>query len=160
MGSNRNGWTPEQQEQLLTMAAQGFSASEIGDAVGRSRNAVLGRCFREGISLQDINQWAKDKTVVTKRNRVKQNLMKVVTRPKFTWQDRIAPVSTKPLRISFIDLEPSECRYILGKTAGAATVYCGLPVVEPHSYCVEHCRTCFDLSRMRGSGFHFNLTIR
>jgi hypothetical protein len=46
-----SAWTDEQRETLRRMAAEGATGLEIGGAIGKSRNAVLGHCYRHGITL-------------------------------------------------------------------------------------------------------------
>lgn len=42
-------------EQIVALAKQGNSATDIGAALGCSRNAVLGLAFRNGLSIADFN---------------------------------------------------------------------------------------------------------
>lgn len=42
----RNDWTPETVERLKQLAAEGYSASAIGRALGMTRGAVLGKAHR------------------------------------------------------------------------------------------------------------------
>lgn len=45
-------WQPEEEEILKAMAAEGHSASQIAKAlIGRTRNAVIGKCSRLSITL-------------------------------------------------------------------------------------------------------------
>ena len=44
-------WTPEQDKTARDMADEGFSAAQIGTAVGRTQNAVLGYAKRHGIKV-------------------------------------------------------------------------------------------------------------
>lgn len=45
-------WADAEFEILKEMAANGFSGSLIGQAVGKTRMAVIGKCHREGIILR------------------------------------------------------------------------------------------------------------
>lgn len=47
-------WTIQRQRELETMAAQGLSAKKIGQALGVSRSAVLGRAFRTGVKFHGV----------------------------------------------------------------------------------------------------------
>lgn len=44
-------WTPEAQCRLEEFARAGLTGAQIAEALGVTRNAVLGRCFRTGITL-------------------------------------------------------------------------------------------------------------
>lgn len=48
---NGQAWSKEHQALARKMAAQGASGSEIGKAVGRSREAAIGWCYRHGVKL-------------------------------------------------------------------------------------------------------------
>lgn len=53
-------WEEEELAILRKMAAEGASASEIGDALGASRNAVIGKCRRCGIKLpMSQEKWSR-----------------------------------------------------------------------------------------------------
>lgn len=45
-------WTPEQNERLKKLWRDGFSASEIGKKMGKSRCAVLGRVNRMNLPMR------------------------------------------------------------------------------------------------------------
>jgi hypothetical protein len=45
-------WTDEQTEQLRTLASEGKSSGEIAEWFGVTRNAVAGKCHREGVRLK------------------------------------------------------------------------------------------------------------
>lgn len=45
-------WTPEQDAQLVEMIGQGQSASYVAKAMGRSRNAVMGRAYRKALQFK------------------------------------------------------------------------------------------------------------
>ncbi|WP_299941195.1 hypothetical protein [uncultured Nitratireductor sp.] len=47
----RKGWTAEDDRLMREMALAGRSATDVGDALGRSRNAVLGRATRTGVKF-------------------------------------------------------------------------------------------------------------
>lgn len=44
-------WTPDDQDELVRLARAGMSASQIAAALGVTKNAVIGRCHRTGVSL-------------------------------------------------------------------------------------------------------------
>jgi len=55
------GWTPEEQATLARMASEGARAAEIAEALGYTRNAVLGRAHRTGVRLTYRVPPAKEK---------------------------------------------------------------------------------------------------
>ena len=54
-------WTPEQDKTARDMADDGFSPAQIGAAIGRTRNAVLGYGKRRGISMAPRSTKARDR---------------------------------------------------------------------------------------------------
>ena len=44
-------WSPENKARLVDLIAEGVTASEAGRRLGISKNMVIGKCNREGITL-------------------------------------------------------------------------------------------------------------
>ncbi len=44
-------WTPARQQELITLAAEQLSASDIAARLNTTRNAVIGRSHRTGVKL-------------------------------------------------------------------------------------------------------------
>ena len=44
-------WTKDQVTTLRSRAAKGASAADIGKAVSKTRDAVIGKCWRDGVQL-------------------------------------------------------------------------------------------------------------
>lgn len=52
-------WTDARVADLRRRAAEGWSASDIGKAFGTTKNAIIGKCDREGIQLAgDRARWS------------------------------------------------------------------------------------------------------
>ena len=45
------GWTPDRLTRLRQLVAEGATAGEIAGVMGVSRDAVIGKCAREGLRL-------------------------------------------------------------------------------------------------------------
>jgi hypothetical protein len=52
VAKSKTSWVDEEMATLRELAAAGYTAYQIGEAVGRSRNAVIGQCHRRGIELK------------------------------------------------------------------------------------------------------------
>ncbi len=50
----------EDHAELVRLARQRLSAAQIGRKLGRTRNAVIGRCYREGVRLYGGAFWLGD----------------------------------------------------------------------------------------------------
>ena len=115
-------------------------ALQIADILGVTKNAVIGRAKRLGLSR-------------TKEARVKSH--KPLS-PFGSWRrkgwDRIqrmfrprqepVPVVAPPGGIAIMELTGSTCRWPVSGT-GADMMYCGNEVHKEKSYCLEHCRIAF-----------------
>lgn len=115
-------------------------AKQIAELLGVTKNAVIGRAKRLGLSR-------------TKEARVKSHkpLAPFGSWPRTGW-DRIrrifkpradpVPVVYTPGGITIMDLTGSTCRWPVSGT-GADMMYCGGEVHKEQSYCLEHCRIAF-----------------
>jgi GcrA cell cycle regulator len=54
-------WTDEEHKTLLDMWEAGHTAAEIAKALGKTRNSILGRVYRQGISRNGVplSWWRK-----------------------------------------------------------------------------------------------------
>jgi hypothetical protein len=52
VAKSKTSWGDEEMATLRELAAAGYTAYQIGEAVGRSRNAVIGQCHRRDIELK------------------------------------------------------------------------------------------------------------
>ena len=115
-------------------------AKQIAELLGITKNAVIGRAKRLGLSR-------------TKEARVKSH--KPLS-PFGSWRrkgwDRIqrmfrprpepVPVVHIPGGITLMDLTNATCRWPVSGT-GADMMYCGGEVHKEKSYCLKHCRIAF-----------------
>ena len=115
-------------------------AKQIAKLLGVTKNAVIGRAKRLGLSR-------------TKEARVKSH--KPLS-PFGSWRrkgwDRIqrmfrprqepVPVVAPPGGIAIMSLTNAACRWPVSGT-GADMMYCGCEVHKERSYCLEHCRIAF-----------------
>jgi GcrA cell cycle regulator len=104
------------QDDLRRLWAEGLSASQIGDSLGVTRNAVIGKAHRLNLPSREI--------VVTKVGR----------RPMPRRQ--VAP-SRGGVGVTLEDLKSDECRWIL-----SSGLFCGLKITK-NCYCEEHAATSY-----------------
>ena len=138
--STARAWTEDEDETLRRMANEGCSASQIGVAIGRSRNSIIGRSHRMGIKL------GAGATAKPKKPR----------KPKVRWVDGaiVRPKPTQPVTnkflevfkappaaneepqgggVEFMALGPNHCRWMIGDK------YCGCQVIAYRKpYCAHH----------------------
>jgi GcrA cell cycle regulator len=142
-------WSNTRIELLITLWAQGLSAAVIGDELGVTRNAVLGKIHRLGKSKARAVTRAKPMRGPDKAPRPKR-----VLAPRFEY---VEPVEeTKPpaefLGVAFADLADSQCRFPRGDVPNIT--FCGQPV-SIGSYCASCHRIAYYQPRPSRTPFMF-----
>lgn len=154
------GWTEKKTELLKKLCAERLSFSEIGERLGMSRNAVLGKAYRMGFANPltrgkkkrgaGSGGWNLRKKKSTKpwqhmqvfglvdSNSPKTKRLKPdhYTPPP---EDYIVPQAQ---RKDLIDLEDHHCRWPIDK-AGGGFEFCGGEKLPGVSYCRHHCARAF-----------------
>ncbi|CAB4122898.1 GcrA cell cycle regulator [uncultured Caudovirales phage] len=143
-------WGADEQAQLVSLVSVGLSGSQIAEILGRSRNSIVGRCYRCGLQLRGKSTGVVAYRVAPKKRespglartkfQVKSGLK--TTPPKPIVEARPVKVAKEiapafvPLRISLVDLSNSMCRFPVDG-ASCSTLFCGLPKAGA-SYCSHH----------------------
>ena len=138
-------WSALEDEIMARMAASGKSGSEIGEALGRPRNSVIGRCHRQGIKL-------RGKKCENKGGRPR----KAITQPKPSAQPS-APVAVpqprpleqpeSPRMITLMQLTRSSCRWPFNDPKKPDFRYCGLSQHGDSPYCEAHQALAYNRAR-------------
>jgi len=142
-------WTEEQTDELQRLLVQGLSASQIGERLGYSRNAVIGRIFRLGLAI------ARERTrryVVNSPGRRKAPEVQAARVASLPTEQSAggarAADSARPFHpirsdrlTSLLALTNHNCRYPIGDPLGGSFRYClewceGVDLGKP--YCEEH----------------------
>ena len=129
MNDTGNVWTDERLEKLKKLWAQGLSISQIGEALGVSRNAIAGKAHRMGLP--------KRPSPISKPKAEKPEAKPVVEE-----QDL-------PLRLELRQLvwSRSKCCWPTGDPKKNGFVFCGDTVVPGKPYCLPHCKEAYTTSR-------------
>ena len=132
MSDTGNVWTDERLEELKKLWAQGLSISQIGEALGVSRNAIAGKAHRMGLP--------KRPSPISKPKAEKPKVEPVVEE-----QDL-------PLRLELRQLvwSRSKCCWPTGDPKKNGFVFCGDTVVPSKPYCLPHCKEAYTPSRDAG----------
>jgi GcrA cell cycle regulator len=143
-------WTPERVEQLRSCLVTGLTCSQIAAEIGVSRNAVIGKIHRLGLSpgrppggsARSCPPRARHPRAASQRRSL-----------RLMWSDGApAPVpgaATAPVAsaqpCSLIDLERGKCRWPVGEPTGGASdfVFCGNAAIDGFSYCAGHARMAY-----------------
>jgi GcrA cell cycle regulator len=141
-------WTPERVEQLRSFVVNGLTCSQIATQIGVTRNAVIGKIHRLGLSSGRPPGGAA-RTCPPRVRRPRQAGQRQLLRlmwsngaPAAVAETIIAAVeSAKPC--SLLDLEHGKCRWPLAEPVGNDFVFCGNAAVDGFSYCVGHARMAY-----------------
>ena len=132
MSDTGNVWTEERLEELKKLWAQGLSISQIGEALGVSRNAIAGKAHRMGLP--------KRPSPISKPKAEKPKVEPVVEEKDL------------PLRLELRQLvwSRSKCCWPTGDPKKNGFVFCGDTVVPGKPYCLPHCKEAYTTSRDAG----------
>jgi GcrA cell cycle regulator len=112
-------WTQDQIETMMKGVEDGLTSREIGDKIGKTRDAVLGKVHRMGFGFKHSVAKIKEKPTELKHEK------KV-----------IYPVGQIPLHA----MEANQCRYMGG---GYDDFLCCGKEIYKKSFCQEHYDLCF-----------------
>lgn len=164
----RIDWTDQKIKELKAHWTSNLSMSEIGAAMGTTRNAVIGKCHRLGfperpqhvdaVERDERAQKRSERQALEQRNRRQK---RSAERKEMRMQEGIvkraspksapAPAPVQPpafvgsLNIPFADLrrfsnsEPNECRNIPAEPPGPDYLACGTETLPGESWC-SHCK--------------------
>jgi GcrA cell cycle regulator len=135
-------WTSERVAQLKSCISAGLSCSQIAAEIGVTRNAVIGKLNRLGLS--------RPKNVPGRDPEPKRDAW----RPRILTQHRIlmelppAPPAKEAFvpsghGCSLLDLSPGKCRWPMSEPGTDDFLFCGNCQVEGLPYCVGHARIAY-----------------
>lgn len=130
-------WTPAQDKDLKRLYAEGYSCSLIAAQIpGKTRNAVIGRVHRLGLSLRGIG-----KTPPVARPRItnpigtrKISRKPPVVRPPLE-EIKLRCAAVEPMHRNLMDMRRGQCRWPFGS---GPYLFCGHPIAHGSSYCEAH----------------------
>ncbi len=145
-------WTPERIEQLQSFVVAGLSCSQIAAQIGVTRNAVIGKIHRLGLSpvrppgapARSCPPRARDPRAASQRRRLRLLWSDGAVKP----EAETAPVTVQSAEpCSLLDLAQGKCRWPVSDAAGiggaADFVFCGNAAIDGLSYCAGHARLAY-----------------
>lgn len=143
-------WTDDEVEELKVRWSAGLTCSEIGTAMDKSRNAVIGKVHRLGLDGRKKTTTAADRERSLRaryeRNARQKKLKRRQNREvEVEEQIEAMPAFIGSLNIPFDELrdfsncEPNECRFIADEPPGPLYLSCGTETPPGEPYCA-HCK--------------------
>jgi GcrA cell cycle regulator len=142
-------WTPERIAQLRSCVEAGMTCSEIGIAIGVTRNAVIGKIHRLGLSSgrpagvsarTNCPPRARHSRGPTQRRLLRLAYAQAAIDE--TLPD-ISVISAHPC--SLVDIAARQCRWPIGDPASTNFLFCGNDAINGFTYCVGHARMAYRL---------------
>jgi GcrA cell cycle regulator len=141
-------WTDEKIATVIRLKDTGLSAREIGEAIGGTKNIVIGKLHRLGMPLGKKPQTPpKPRVTVERKGPAKRPALKTaekpVQRPRFVEAPVVA--SAPVLRLVSVgkpitSLFPHECRWPVSPDDAEMHLFCASRIATAGPYC-DHCRT-------------------
>lgn len=150
IGDRQGEWGDEEVKDLRGLWGQGLSAREIGHALGRTRNMVIGKLHRLGLSngkVGSVRGEKRSKTMTIRRSSVnqKQNNFNRPRGPRKSPPVGARPATTPiaPLNgtgVTILELQRDQCHAIIGSSRPVVGLphYCGRPAWSETPYCEGH----------------------
>lgn len=140
-------WPEERTEKMLSLWAEGLSASQIGREMGISRNAVIGKLHRlrgsAGINRTGAKPLVREPRIIKVKKpnySVAKAKRKHVEPPKVVPLTEIVPLNG--IGVTLLSRKRNQCHAVVevpGLTKWGAARYCGHPVAGKEPYCADHC---------------------
>lgn len=134
-------WTIAQINQLYDYVVAGKTGGEMAALMGRSRSAIMGKCFHLGLRVGKTDQPKPRKVLafVPKGQIVVSEGKERIFVPKYPVKySPSVPQDVNPVN-SLLAAGPYNCRFIIGTPSEG--LICGLPIGRG-SYCDDHHRQC------------------
>jgi GcrA cell cycle regulator len=140
-------WTPERIEQLKSCVGTGMTCSQMATAIGVSRNAVIGKLHRLGLS-SGRPAGASARVNCPPRARhprgpTQRRLLRLAyaRAPLDEVLSGMVVISTHPC--SLIDIDAHQCRWPIGDPASTNFLFCGNDAIAGFAYCVGHAHMAY-----------------
>jgi GcrA cell cycle regulator len=147
-------WTPERVEQLRTCVNAGLSCSQIALEIGVTRNAVIGKINRLGLSPGSrvaAPGLPRPRSLRTERMSQRRILRAIFAEPVVEMtMIEMAPVESAD-RCSLLELEHGKCRWPINDPGEVDFAFCGNDAVAGMSYCAGHVRVAYRFPTRRSA---------
>ena len=159
--SHGDTWTTERVDQLRRFITAGLTCSQIAAEIGVTRNAVIGKIHRLGLSARppgaatfrpgpaDAGRGRRPASLPRPPRSPLAQLLRAVTAGQTVVPFPSATAMTAAVesvqRCSLLELAGSGCRWPLGDPGKADFGFCGNEAIAGISYCAGHARLAYRL---------------
>ena len=138
-------WTPENTRQLIELA-ETKTIPEIAAIIGASKNSIVGRAHRLGISFPTFRfECAKVHREIARMTAAGlgvTDIARTLGQPISTVNGKLRYLrrrdEPKKTIWTLADLGPDQCRWPLGGLKDRAEEFCGEPTAKDKTYCKTH----------------------
>lgn len=129
-------WSEDDLATLKTMWAAGYPARQIAGAIGKTRNAIIGKAGRLGLESRKKQKRRVDPHLVPKVA-VARARRRVIATPVNRPADQ---QKNPPVGVSILDVGYGQCRAVIGTSndPNRLAIMCGEPVFGGSSWCKKH----------------------
>ncbi len=150
-----NIWTNTVLKKLKALVDKGLPTSVIGEKLGISKNAVVGKLNRLGWNAKANSAAAaaaaakkipaKKVVSVAKNAKPTAPASKSTSAKTLSAHQRIIQHS-----LNMASLKPDQCRWPIGNPDSERFHFCGEPVFSGKPYCYEHCKQAYQFQPPKG----------
>jgi GcrA cell cycle regulator len=147
-------WTAERVEQLRSCIGTGLTCSQIAAEIGVSRNAVIGKIHRLGLSTgRPAGAQARSSPPRARHPRAttQRRLLRLAfAQAPYSGEQAMleAPVdSAHPCSLN--EIAEHKCRWPIGDPARADFAFCGNDAIAGFTYCAGHARLAYRVPARR-----------
>lgn len=141
-------WTDIEVAKLKGFVAQGLTGHQIARELGTTRNAIIGKCRRLGLSLGEPKREPRKEVPITKARSLDNGgglAAKILARHGDTPPKDGDGITDIPItdydvaRVKLLDLKFDHCRFPIGDPRDSDFGFCGLERESPLTpYCEHH----------------------
>jgi GcrA cell cycle regulator len=137
-------WTTERVALLKSRIDAGLSCAQIAREIGVSRNAVIGKANRLGLSrLKGLGAPRPERTDAPKTQRPRlfsqHRILRALRAEPLPATEEVAGMQ----RCSLLELHQGKCRWPISDPGAADFGFCGNSAVAGLSYCAAHARMAY-----------------
>ena len=150
-------WNSQRLDRLKTCFDAGLSCGQIAGEIGVTRNAVIGKLFRLGLSRPRALRLPPPERTAPARTWRPRIATQHQTQHQILQAVRAAPAPAEEAAIhdgpgcSLMELSAEKCRWPISDPSAADFRFCGSRPVKGLPYCVHHARMAYQpTNRQRG----------